>query len=35
MQNKLEGKKIYNDVIDEAYELEEAEDILEEKKIKN
>lgn len=35
MSNKLEGKKIYNDVIDEAYELEDAEDVMEEKSIRN
>ena len=35
MKSKLEGKKIYNDVIDEAYELEDAEDVLEEKSIRN
>lgn len=35
MKQKLEGKKVFNDVIDEAYELEDAEDVLEEKSIKN
>ncbi len=29
----LQGKKIYNDVIDEAYELENPEELIEEKKI--
>ena len=34
--NNLETRKIYNDVIDEAYELEEDDnEVLEEKKIKN
>jgi hypothetical protein len=31
MNNKMAGRKIYNDVVDEAYELEEAEDLIEEK----
>ena len=35
MKQKLEGKKIFNDIIDEAYELEDAEDVLEEKSIRN
>lgn len=35
MNPKLEGKKIYNDVIDEAYELEDGEDVLEEKSVRN
>ena len=35
MDKSLEGKKIYNDIIDEAYELEEAEEVIEEKKIQN
>lgn len=35
MQNQFEGKKIYNDVIDEAYELEDEEEIIEEKPIHN
>ncbi len=35
MEKKLEGKKIYNDIIDEAYELEDEEEIIEEKKINN
>jgi hypothetical protein len=29
--NKIAGRKIYNDVVDEAYELEEAEEVIEEK----
>ena len=35
MNNKLNHQKIYNDVVDEAYELDEAEDVLEERLIKN
>lgn len=35
MNNKITGWKIYNDVVDEAYELEEAEDVIEEKELKN
>ncbi len=35
MNNKLNHHKIYNDVVDEAYELEEAEDLIEERQIKN
>lgn len=35
MNNKLNHHKIYNDVVDEAYELEEGEDVIEERQIKN
>lgn len=35
MNNKLPGRKIYNDVVDEAYELEDAEEVIEEKALKN
>jgi hypothetical protein len=35
MNNKIAGWKIYNDVVDEAYELEEAEEVIEEKALKN
>ena len=31
----MKGKHVYNDIIDEAYELEEGEDVYEERKIKN
>ena len=31
----LQSKKVYNDIIDEEYELEEAEEVIEEKNIKN
>lgn len=31
----MAGWKIYNDVVDEAYELEEAEEMIEEKVLKN
>ncbi len=31
----MAGWKIYNDVVDEAYELEEAEEMIEEKALKN
>lgn len=34
MQN-LEGKAIYNQIVDEEYELEEGEDLIEEKELKN
>lgn len=30
MNNKMAHHKIYNDVVDEAYELEECEDMIEE-----
>lgn len=35
MESKLEGKKIYNDVIDEEYELEDEDEIIEQQEIKN
>lgn len=35
MNNKLAGQKIYNDIVDEAYELEEGEDMIEQKELKN
>jgi len=31
----LEGKPIYNQIVDEEYELEEGEDMIEEKELKN
>jgi len=34
-QETIKGKQIYNDVIDEAYELEEGEDAYDERKIMN
>lgn len=35
MDKTLEGKPIYNQMIDEEYELEEGEDVIEEKELKN
>ena len=34
-QETIKGKQIYNDVIDEAYELEDGEDVYDERKIMN
>ena len=33
MEDNLEGKEIYNNIVDEEYVLEEGEDVIEEKKI--
>ena len=35
MSEKIQGKAVYNDVIDEVYELEDAEELIEERRIKN
>lgn len=35
MNQELEGKPIYNQMIDEEYELEEGEDVIEERELKN
>lgn len=35
MAGNIQGKAVYNDVIDEVYELEDAEELIEERKIKN
>lgn len=35
MADNIQGKAIYNDIIDEVYELEEGEDMIEERQIKN
>jgi hypothetical protein len=35
MSNNMAGWKLYNEMVDEAYELEEGEDIIEEKVLKN
>lgn len=35
MEDNLEGKEIYNNIVDEEYVLEEGEDVIEEKKIQN
>lgn len=35
MSENMTGQKIFNDVVDEAYELEDGEDMIEEKKIEN
>lgn len=35
MAQNIHGKAIYNDVIDEVYELEDGEEVIEERKIKN
>ena len=34
-QEGLKGKQVYNDIIDEAYELEDGDDVYEERKIMN
>lgn len=33
--DSLEGKPIYNQIVDEEYELEEAEDVMQEKELQN
>ena len=35
MSNNMAGWKLYNEIVDEAYELEEGEDVIEEKQLKN